>query len=178
MDDAGGSGAVRVLGVGNVLMSDDGFGPYVARVLESELELPPDVEVLDVGTPGLDFLPYLADARAVIIIDTVTGDEPPGTVRVYRREQLLAVPPPPRTNPHQPGLREALMATELTDSSPGEVVVVGVIPASTAAGTALSPNLRAAVGPVIDVVVGELTRLGLAPKRRPEPTPPDIWWED
>ena len=50
---------IRVLGLGNVLMSDDGFGPYVARVLEAFYEFPDDVEVIDVGTPGLDLTPYL-----------------------------------------------------------------------------------------------------------------------
>lgn len=169
---------VRVLGVGNVLMGDDGFGPYVVRVLESRLELPPTVEVLDVGTPGLDFLPYLTDARAVIVIDTVTGDHPPGTMRVYRRQELLSAPPPARTSPHQPGLREALMATELTDSSPDEIIVVGVIPDSTATGTSLSPPVRAAVEPAVALVVDELTRLGLAPRQRQHPRTLDIWWEE
>ena len=178
MADVTETGPVRILGVGNVLMSDDGFGPYVVRVIESAFELPPGVEVLDVGTPGLDFLPYLADARAVIVIDTVTGDDPPGTVRLYRRDHLLASPPPARTNPHQPGLREALMATELTDSSPEEVLVVGVIPASTDTGTRLGPAVRAAVEPVVAAVVDELTRLGLPPRRRSRPEAPDIWWEE
>ena len=56
---------VRILGVGNVLMGDDGFGPYVARTLGARYELPEHVEVQDVGTPGLDFTPYL-DGTGVI----------------------------------------------------------------------------------------------------------------
>ncbi len=55
---------IRVLGVGNALMSDDGLGPYVVRVLEAFYEFPADVEVIDVGTPGLDLTPYLLNAVA------------------------------------------------------------------------------------------------------------------
>ena len=61
---------IRVLGVGNVLCTDDGLGPYAIKVLEAQYEFPVGVEVIDVGTPGLDFTPYLAGARAAIVLDT------------------------------------------------------------------------------------------------------------
>ena len=66
---------IRILGVGNVLCTDDGLGPYAIKVLEAQFEFPEGVEVLDVGTPGLDFTPYLADARMVIVLDTVKGED-------------------------------------------------------------------------------------------------------
>ncbi len=168
---------IRVLGVGNVLMGDDGFGPYVTRILEARYHFPEEVEVLDVGTPGLDFTPYLQDARAVIVVDTVSGDASPGTLRTYDREQLLAKPPPARTNPHQPGLREALMATDLTDTSPQRLLVIGVIPERTDTGTGLSPAVRAAVEPTVAAVLEELGRFDLTPRPREQPLEPDIWWE-
>lgn len=167
---------VVVLGIGNVLMGDDGFGPYVARLLEAGYEFPEAVEVHDGGTPGLDLAPYLADASCLILVDTVSADGPPGTVRVWRRDDLLASPPPPRTSPHQPGLREALLASELSGTAPAEVVLIGVVPASTALGTRLSPTVDAAVGPVMEMAVAELERLGLAPQPRLPPRDPDIWW--
>lgn len=168
---------VHILGLGNILMSDDGFGPYAARVLEATYELPEGVDVQDAGTPGLDLTPYVAGARAVIVIDTVTGDEAPGTLKTYDREQLLATPPPARTSPHQPGLREALMACELTDSSPDEILVVGVVPESIETGTGLSSAVRASVAPALKTVVKALERLGLVPRPRDEPLTPNIWWE-
>jgi hydrogenase maturation protease len=89
---------IRVLGLGNVLMSDDGFGPYVARVLEAFYEFPDGVEVIDVGTPGLDLTPYLLDTDAVIFIDTVTSNGQPGETRLYDREN----PQAPTAGPHRP----------------------------------------------------------------------------
>lgn len=168
---------IRILGMGNVLMEDDGLGPYAVRVLAASYELPDWVEAQDVGTPGLDFAPYIDEASAIIVIDTVDSDGAPGSLRRYDKAQLLGKPLPQRTNPHQPGLRETLMAAELTDTSPDEVVVIGVIPASTGNVARLGDAVRAAVPAVIDAVLAELRRLGVEPIPRNEPCDPDIWWE-
>ena len=167
---------IRILGVGNVLCTDDGLGPYAIKVLEAQFEFPEEVEVLDVGTPGLDFTPYLADARMVIVLDTVKGEEAPGSLRLLRDREIVAKPPPSRMSPHEPGLREALMATELAEMNPEEILLVGVIPESTDQGTNLTDNVREAVPEVIDTVVAELERLGFPPVRRDPPAEPDLWW--
>ena len=168
---------VRILGVGNVLCEDDGLGPYAIKVLEAQFEFPEGVEVIDLGTPGLDFTPYLADARMVIVLDTVKGDEPSGTLRLLRDGEIVAKPPPSRMSPHEPGLREALMATEFADSSPEEILLIGVVPESTGHRTKLTEAVRAAVPQVVDSVVMELERLGRPPVRRDPPAELDLWWE-
>ncbi len=169
--------SIRILGVGNVLCTDDGLGPYAIKVLESLYEFPSGVEINDLGTPGMDLTPYLADARMVIVIDTVRGDEPPGTLRLLRDREIVAKPPPSRMSPHEPGLREALMATEFSDSSPDEILFVGVIPESTDQGTSLTATLMEAIPSVVDSVIRELDRLEVAPTRRDPPAELDIWWE-
>ena len=168
---------IRILGVGNVLCSDDGLGPYAIKLLEAQFEFPEGVEVLDVGTPGLDLTPYLADSRMVIVLDTVKGEEAPGTLRLLRDREIVAKPPPSRMSPHEPGLREALMATELSDSSPEEILFVGVVPESTDQGTKLTDAVRSAVPKVVDAVLEELERLGRPPVRRDPPAELDLWWE-
>ncbi|MCD4748174.1 MAG: hydrogenase maturation protease [Thermoanaerobaculales bacterium] len=168
---------IRILGVGNVLTSDDGLGPTVIKHLEAKYTFADAVEIIDVGTPGLDFTPYLASARSVIVVDSVRGESEPGTIRVWRDEEILAAPPVARTNPHEPGLREALMATELTDSSPEEIVLIGVIPERVEAGTALSNVVQEVVPDVISRVLAELDRLGVSARQREQPLDPDIWWE-
>jgi len=168
---------IRVLGVGNVLCTDDGLGPYVVKVLEAQYDFPDDVEVIDVGTPGLDFTPYLADARMVIVLDTVKGEEPAGTLRLIRDSEIVAKPPPSRMSPHEPGLREALMATEFSDCSPEEIVLVGVVPESTGQGTKLTEAVGGAVPEVVATVVRELERLGRPPVLRESPGELEIWWE-
>jgi hydrogenase maturation protease len=171
------TGPIRILGVGNVLCTDDGLGPYAIKVLEAQFEFPDDVEVIDVGTPGLDFTPYLADARMVIVLDTIKGEEPAGTLRLLRDREIVAKPPPSRMSPHEPGLREALMATEFGDCSPREILLVGVVPESTGQGTRLSDAVAGAVPKVVEQVLEELKRLGRPAVPLENPVEPEIWWE-
>ena len=168
---------VAVLGLGNVLMGDDAFGPTVVKVLEAEYEFPPGVSVQDLGTPGLDLTPYLAGLRAAIVVDTVRAGGAPGEVRLYRRDEILKNPPQPRLSPHDPGLKEALLTVEFSGSGPREVLLVGVIPAGVETGVGLSPAVQGAVRSAAAAVVTELARLGVAPSARAVPDPLDLWWE-
>jgi hydrogenase maturation protease len=168
---------VRILGVGNVLCTDDGLGPYAVATLDALYEFPDSVELIDAGTPGLDFTPYLAEARMVIVLDTIRGDESPGSIRLLRDDEIVAKPPPPRMSPHQPGLREALMATELTETSPDEILLMGVVPESMDQGTRLSDAVRASVPSLVEMVIEELERIGVDVTRRDPPREPDVWWE-
>jgi hydrogenase maturation protease len=167
---------IRVLGLGNVLMSDDGFGPFVVRVLEATYECPPDVEFIDVGTPGLDLTPFLLATRAVIFVDTVTSRGVPGEIRLYDRDAILKVPPQARTGGHDPALKEALLTVEAAGNGPAQVTLVGAIPEWIATGVVLSPRLQAAVGPAVLAVVDALDALGVRPTRRVHPQVPHVWW--
>lgn len=167
---------IRVLGLGNVLMSDDGFGPFVLRVLEALYECPAGVEFIDAGTPGLDLTPYLLGADAVIIVDTVSARGGPGEIRVYDREAILKVPPQTRTGGHDPALKEALLTVAAAGGGPSRVTLVGVIPERVAIGVSLSPRVEAAAGVAIHAVVDELAAQGVCLERRPNPAPPHIWW--
>lgn len=167
---------IRVLGLGNVLMSDDGFGPFVVRVLEATYEAPANVEFIDVGTPGLDLTPYLLDAEAVIFVDTVTSKGRPGQLRTYDRADILRHPPQTRTGGHDPALKEALLTVDAAGKGPRTVKLVGVVPAWIATGVVLSPEVEASVGHAIMAVAEELERLGAHLTRRPHSGRPDIWW--
>jgi hydrogenase maturation protease len=169
---------VRVLGLGNVLMGDDALGPWVIEELLASWEFPEGVEVVDVGTPGLDLVPYVADADTILIVDTVKSDGPPGRIRVYRREQLLARPAQPRLSPHDPGLTEVLFALTLAGAAPRDVVLIGVVPGSVEMGVGLSSPLQAAVPRAAAELVERLTKLGFPPRRRADGIPASPWWEE
>jgi len=169
--------AVTVFGLGNILMSDDGLGPFVIKVLEASYEFPPDVEILDAGTPGLELSTILEDSGALIIVDTVRSDDVPGQVKTYRRDDILKHPPAQRITPHDPGLKETLLVLELQGEAPPEVFVVGVVPHSVEYGIGLSDEIRAAVPAAIEAIVEELARLGHGAKPRDPPAEPDVWWE-
>jgi len=167
---------IRVIGLGNVLMSDDGFGPFVVRVLEATYDCPPGVEFVDAGTPGLDLVPYLLDADAVIFVDTVSSAGVPGEIRVYDREAILRVPPQTRTGGHDPALKEALLTVAAAGAGPARVTLVGAIPEWVETGVVLSPRLEAAVGPAVGTIVETIGRLGVRVERRARPMVPHIWW--
>ena len=169
---------IRVIGLGNVLMGDDGFGPYAVHQLHSTYEFPPEVTVIDVGTPGLDLTPYVMNADKLIVVDTVRSDGPAGALRLYRRDEILKHAPQPRLGPHDPGLKETLLALEFNGNGPNEVLLVGVIPALTTASPHLSDPVRAALPYAVAQVVEELTRLGAAPTRRLHPSTALPWWEE
>jgi hydrogenase maturation protease len=167
---------VAVLGLGNVLMGDDAAGPHVVARLLSRFTFPPTVSVIDLGTPGLDLAPFLADLRAAVIVDSVRGERP-GDIRIFRLPELLAHEPAPRLSPHEPGLSECLLTLELADRAPGDVVVVGIVPDTIDSRTELSPAVRQALPAAVGSVLRELDRLGVPAEERASPAEPDIWWE-
>ena len=167
---------VGVIGLGNVLMGDDAFGPWVVQTLLAGYEFPGGVSVEDLGTPGLDLMPYVTDLEALVLVDTVRSGAPPGTVRLYRRDDLLKHAPLARLSPHDPGVKEALLTAEFAGQGPREVLLVGAVPETTAMGVRLSAALRAAVPLAVAEVLKELERLGQPASPRAVPKPPDIWW--
>lgn len=168
---------VRVIGLGNVLMADDGFGPYVIHALNANYDFPAHVAVTDVGTPGLDLTPYLMGANKLIVIDTVRSEGTAGTIRLYRRDEILRHAPQPRLGPHDPGLKETLLALDFDGTGPDEVLLVGVIPAQTVPQPRLSEQVRAAVPLAMRAVLDELTRLGVRATPRQDPFTGGPWWE-
>ena len=175
--DAGAPGRVAVIGLGNVLMGDDALGPYAVRVLQAGWEFPPGVSVTDAGTPGLDLTPYILGVEALIVVDTVKADAPPGTLRLYRKDELLATPPAQRLSPHDPGLKETLLLLDFRGDAPRDVLLVGVVPEHVGKAVRLSAAVAAALPAVERAVLDELERLGCPAQRAAAPAAPDIWWE-
>jgi hydrogenase maturation protease len=168
---------IRVLGLGNVLMGDDAFGPSVIEAFTAAYDVPANVSVIDLGTPGLELAPFLMGADAVIVVDTVRADGPPGTVYEYARDRLLARAPGLRLGPHDPGLTHTLLALQFAGCGPAEVRLVGAVPSATAPCARLSAPLRQAIPVAVAAVVRELERLGAAVVARPAAAPATPWWE-
>lgn len=169
---------IAVLGLGNVLMGDDGFGPHVVKRLVAGWTFPAHVRVDDVGTPGLDLTPYVSDVDALIVVDTVHAPGTPGTVRCWRKDELLKHAPPQRVSPHDPGVKEVLFSLDFEGRGPREVLLVGAVPASTEMGTELTPGIRTGLEPALNEVLRELARLGAPAAPRAHPLEPDLWWEN
>ncbi len=168
---------VGVLGIGNVLMGDDAFGPYVVKLLEARYELPPAVEPVELGTPGSDLALYLDGLDAAVVVDSVRVRGEPGTIRLLDKAEILSKAPILPASPHEPGLREALFALEFRGGGPREVRLVGVVPESVEMQVGLSPRVHAALPAALARVVEELGALGVPVRERDEARVPDRWWE-
>lgn len=167
---------VAVIGLGSVLLSDDGFGPNVVELLRAHWDFPDSVALVDAGTPGLALAGYLHRREIVILVDTVSGNGAPGELRTYRGEELRMLPLKPRVNPHDPAVQEALWIAELGGSGPRDVLLIGTIPASTEQGTSVTAPVRAAIILAANRVVEELTAAGVAVQRRATPRASQAWW--
>jgi len=170
-------GGVTVLGLGNVLMGDDAFGPHVIKVLESRYGFPPSVELLDGGTPGHELCALLEGRDALIVVDAVKGSGEAGEIRIYDGEDVTGCPPPLSVSPHEPGLKEALLKADFAGHGPRTVLLVGVIPERIDTGGGLSDAVRGAVPGAVLEVLAALSRLGHGATEKEAPGRPDLWWE-
>jgi len=154
------AGEILVLGVGNVLMADDGIGVHVIRRLAAE-HVPDGVRMVDGGTLGLDLLPMVADARALIVVDAVDMQEAPGTVRVLRGAELHSALGG-HISPHQVGLGDLLAVGRLTGGLPDQLALVGIQPGVVEVGLELTAACAGAIPHAVAAVRTELDRLTAA----------------
>ena len=167
---------VLVGGIGNVLLGDDGVGPYIARLLSARYEFDQGVEVADLGTPALDLIDQISGRDGVILIDSVKSNAVPGTVQIYPKEQIVRSQPEVRMDPHSPALVEALLATVLFGVPPEDLVMVGVVGESYTPSCCLSAAVKASVPRAIAEVLRQLDRLGVRHNSRKHHIDPDTWW--
>jgi hydrogenase maturation protease len=154
-----------VLGLGNVLLEDDGVGAAAVALLLEHYEIPVGARVLDGGTLGLSLLPYLEAADSVILVDAVRIEERPGSlVRVEGDDVLRAVAT--RLSPHQVGVADLLDGARWLGRYPRRVVLLGLVPASMELAVGLSARVRPALPALVERVVEEARTLGFAFRRR------------
>jgi hydrogenase maturation protease len=142
-----------ILGIGNLLMSDEGVGVRCAQCLEGDPNCPTDVTVLDGGTSTHELLEELEDLELLVIIDAILAEGPPGQVLRLEGDSVPSAFSN-RLSPHQHGINDLLATLRLLGRAPRRVVLLGVTPATTTLGLSLSPAIAARVP--------ELTKLALA----------------
>jgi len=169
---------ILIAGVGNILLGDDGIGPYVVRKLAANYVFEEGVELEDLGTPALDFIDHIAGLDALIVVDAVKNGEAPGTIVLYGKAELLRHSPTLRMDPHSPALIESLMAADLFGQSPENVILVGIAGESYSPTCAISPAVAAAVDAAIRRILQLLDSLDVGFFRRFEEADPSIWWAE
>ena len=153
---------VLVLGIGNLVMSDDGVGVRVVQQLQREYCFTENVGIMDGGTLGLDLLPELEGIDHLIVVDAVeTGGKPGTCVRLAGEELPIALET--KVSPHQMGLKDLLSVAHLLGHSPGEMVLIGVQPGSIEMDTELTPAIEAKVDELIRMILDELDKWAVRP---------------
>ena len=160
-----------VLGLGNTLMGDDGFGPAVVREFEETYEFDESVEVVDLGTPGLDLTPWFADVSHIIIVDTVKAALPPGSVRIYEKDEVMKHAPLARVSPHDPGVKETLATLDFAGRAPETVTVIGAVPGLVGLSLELSQPVQLAVPGAVQAIRTILERFGHTVRLKADATP-------
>jgi hydrogenase maturation protease len=156
---------ILVLGVGNLLLSDEGVGVRALEVFEERFETPPGVELLDGGTSGMELLGYIQGRDALIILDAVTCDRPPGGIIRMEGEQVPALFRK-KISPHQLGISDLIAAARLTDSLPATLVLFGVQPKHLDTGLVLSDPVAASLEQLAQLLALELAGLGVEVRPR------------
>ena len=148
-----------ILGLGNVLCGDDGLGVAALARLDRRYRLPERVEMLDGGTLGLSLLHHVRSADALLLVDAIRSDGPPGTlVRLEGDDVAPAVET--RLSVHQIGVADLLDGLRWTDSSPSRIVLVGLVPESLELELGLSPAVERALDTLVEAVAKEVEHLG------------------
>jgi hydrogenase maturation protease len=154
-----------ILGVGNLLLSDEGVGLRVVERLAAAYDLPQGVQILDGGTLGLALLYYLEGVENLLIVDAVEMGKEPGTLLRLEGDEVpsyLSI----KMSPHQIGIPDMLFAAKLKDLYPCNVVLWGVQPAMLDTGLELSPRVAAQVDALVGKIVEQLLQWGDRLKRK------------
>ena len=149
-----------VLGIGNLVMSDDGIGVRVVQLLNERFRFPSGVTVLDGGTLGLDLLPRLEGVDRLLVVDAVlTGNAPGALVRLSGEDVPIVLET--KISPHQMGLKDLLAVAMLQGFEPSEMVLWGVQPEVIEMRMELSQAVEEQLEPLVQKVLTELERWGI-----------------
>jgi hydrogenase maturation protease len=147
---------IALLGLGNLMRTDDAVGMLTLQTLKECGRLPPKIRVIEGGTLGLDLLDSLRGISHLLVLDAVDTGVVPGTLSRFEREEIDELPV--SKSVHLLGFSDLMGALRLMDAAPSEVVLLGVQPASTDWGTALTPELERAQHALIQSALAQLAQ--------------------
>lgn len=147
---------IVILGVGNLLLSDEGVGVHVANDL-MEINLPPEVSVVEGGTDGFRLLNVITETDRLIVIDAVKGGAEPGSIYRFEIDDVRNCPSGFKTSVHQIGILEVIDLSELIGKKP-HTTIIGIEPKSLEMGMELTPEIKSKVPRIIELIFEELRK--------------------
>ncbi len=162
-----------VLGIGNVLWADEGFGVRAVETFYRHHACPDDVLVMDGGTQGLYLVPHVQAADNLLVFDAVDYGRRPGDMIVVRGEEVPRFTGARKMSLHQTGFQDVLSAANLLGGGPDRLTLIGVQAADLATwGGPLTNSVRDRIGMAIETALCELDHWGVAVTERAEPLDP------
>jgi len=159
-----------ILGIGNVLYADEGFGIRAVEAFNALYEFPQDVRVMDGGTQGIFLLPWVCSAQRLLIFDAVDFGMQPATLKLVRGEDVPCFMGAKKVSMHQAGFQEVLASADLMGSLPADLALVGVQPELlTDYGGSLTSGVRDRIDEAVDVACQVLREWGIEPLSRERP---------
>jgi hydrogenase maturation protease len=166
---------ISIIGLGNVLLGDDGFGPLAIETFRCEYECKPNVDVLDLGTPGLDLAPYLFNKELVIVVDTVHADAAMGALSIFHEEDFHSHKAKLRIAGHAPDLWDSLADLRLAGHAPEELIILGVNPESCEFAERISDQVWSTASQAALMIAHELIEHGIDCALRQPACEPNLW---
>ena len=158
---------ILVLGIGNLLWADEGFGVRAVRALDASWQFPDRVRLVDGGTQGLALLPYVRAASSLLIFDAVDFELPPGEVCVIHGDGVPRYMGAKKVSMHQTGFQEVLAAAQMLRDYPKQMALIGVQPAVLDDyGGGLTPEISKCLPRVVALGVKLLSSWGVAAQLR------------
>lgn len=152
-----------ILGIGNLLLSDESFGIHVVKYLDSHYTFPDSVTLMDGGTAGIYMAPFLEDHDPIFVVDVVNlKDAVPGNLYSFSAEDAKDSSMQTRISPHQLGILEMLDICKFRGVEPDTVEFLCVIPQSVEMGLELSDPVAPQVANISEKLVERLQTLGYA----------------
>ncbi len=142
---------VTILGLGNILMQDEGIGVHIANLLNNNYTFTPPVKIIDGGTTGTDLLPYFENSNKILIIDAANFDEKPGHIDIIYDDDILTMLTS-KISLHHLGLSDVLSMIKLLDINPDVICLVGIQPYHMELSLDVSVELKKDYGQILDSV--------------------------
>jgi len=155
--------SVLLLGIGNVLWADEGFGARAVEAINRNYEFPDNVILMDGGTQGIYLIQHVQAADILIVFDAIDYGLTPGTLKLIEGDEVPNFMGAKKMSLHQTGFQEVLAMAEMLDSSPQHLLLIGVQPAVLEDfGGSLRPQVKAKIDPAIDAAIACLSRHGIS----------------
>ena len=158
---------ILVLGIGNLLWADEGFGVRCVEALAAQWTFPEHVQVVDGGTQGLYLLPQVEATSRLLVFDAIDWGLPAGTLQVIEGEDVPRFMGAKKMSLHQTGFQEVIACADLRGKCPQELVLIGVQPVELEDfGGSLREPVRAQVQPALELALARLRAWGVVPQPR------------